>query len=69
MDESVKDLFMSFYEDNIDMFEGMEFDPRVIVDNDYINNYSVYTKKEIEENDVSEEYIAYDKNGLYLVRA
>ena len=69
LDASVEDLFMSYYEDNIDMFEGMEFDPRVIVDNDYINNYSVYTKREIEENDVGEEYIAYEKNGLYLVEA
>lgn len=69
LDASVEDLFMSYYEDNIDMFEGMEFDPRAIVDNDYINNYSVYTKREIEENDVGEEYIVYEKNGLYLVEA
>lgn len=38
-DQQTKDLFSKMYENYIDggVFDGCEFDPMIIVDNDYIN--------------------------------
>lgn len=51
-DDVTIELFSDYYERMIyeGGFEGAEFNVMYIVDNDYVNYMTVYTKEELEEN-------------------
>jgi len=75
-DEDIIALYKNYYEDliNCGCFEGMEFNPMVIVDNDWINNTSVIGSKEFENygiESIEDDRILYrnDDKDLYLIQA
>lgn len=75
-DEDIKKLYELYYSDLIDngCFDGAELNISLIVDNDYVNNLSVYESleeimKDFNENedDVRDRIVA-ECDGSYLVR-
>lgn len=75
-DADIKKLYEVYYSDLIDSgcFEGVELNISLIVDNDYINNLSVYDDIEdimkdfrVDEEEVRDRIVA-EYNGSYLVR-
>ena len=50
-DKDTKEVYRQYYEHMVSAgcFSGAEFDVMVIVDNDYINNLSIITREEYEE--------------------
>ena len=69
-DAKTLELFRRYYEDCVygGVFEGTTLNINEIVDNDYVNNFSVYDDKEIKDNDVPKDCIVAEYNGLYLVQ-
>lgn len=75
-DADIKKLYGLYYSDLIDngCFEGAELDIKFIVDNDYVNNISVYDSLEDimkdynEDEEEAKERIVAECGGLYLVR-
>lgn len=74
-DEDIKKLYEVYYSDliNSGCFEGEELNISLIVDNDYINNLSVYDSLEDitkdfrgDEEEVRDRIVA-EYNGYYLV--
>lgn len=71
--ETEKDLFAIYYMDMIDggAFDGAEFDPMMIVDNDYINLFSVMDDaelvKQFPDDEAREDRIYARKGGFNLV--
>ena len=65
-DSDVIDLFEQYYEHMVEggCYDGCEFDVMSIVDNDYVNNTSVVTRKEFDK--AREEYIqeSMDSDGF-----
>lgn len=61
-DPEVIDLFQKMYENEIELFSNIEdFNVKVIVDNDYVNNYTVYYKDNPHYKEIKK---LYKKNGL-----
>ena len=74
-DQNIKELYRGYYQCIIDCFDGGEFDPSIIVDNDYINYTSVITEDEFEDFGIEDEdderilyiYEPYKGDKLYLI--
>lgn len=54
-DIDVIDLYERYYESMVECFDGGEFNPDIIVDNDWVNYTSVITKEEFEDYDIEDE--------------
>lgn len=69
-DAKTLELFRRYYENCAygGVFWGMTLNINEIVDNDYVNNFSVYDDKGIEDEGVPKECIVAEYNGLYLVQ-
>ena len=80
-DEEVLNLYRIMYENSAydGSFDGMELDPMVIVDNDYVNNCGIVEEgddnyKEIKDTYDNGEYdfgdgtIEAENNGVFLIR-
>ena len=67
-------LFEDYYKQLIDSgcFEGDEFDPMIIVDNDYINNTTIINKEDFNQYNIEDEeddriLVANKEDDLYLI--
>ena len=68
-DDDVRMLFEKYYEQIIfeGVFNGGDFDVMGIVDNDYINYTSVYSKEDIDIEEIDTDRILSEYNGYCLV--
>ena len=68
-DNDVRMLFEKYYEQMIfeGVFNGGDFDVMGIVDNDYVNYTSVYSKEDIDIEGINTDRILSEYNGYCLV--
>ena len=63
-DEETHELFRQMYEMEIQCFEGSEFDPVSIVDNDYINFTTIISKDDNEDSLYDDIRLLFERQGL-----
>lgn len=75
-DTDILDLYREYYENLVygGSFEGSEFDPMLIVDNDWVNYLDVITEDEFDnyniesvEDGQDSGKIVWERDGLYLI--
>ena len=73
-DAAVVRLFRAYYYENAELFDGMELNINLIVDNDYYNNFNIYESLEEimqdfnEDEEEAKDRIVMHNGALYLVR-
>lgn len=69
-DIDVIQLYTNYYELLVECFDGSEFNPDIIIDNDWINYTSVITRDEFEDYGISDEFddhVLTSYKDLYLI--